>query len=1013
MNINIGKLVSILFGLIILTGIVQASQQSINVAIIGSPEIINEGYLPITGPIGELGDFKFQNLDPSKVTTANLTSFDTVVLNVASREINCNVNILTVQQKTDIISFVATGKKMIIYDSECSPQDYNWLPFKFTTANPGQQGAQGFLIIREENTLSSNNPANPYFIDTGYLNTSTDAVGDMNVMTTFDPYWKVDMVGTNFLNKTGPVHTYATYPAGTDKGLFIYNGLDMDDMGSGNNSLRKIWVQELRQKFSPSDLPGTIAVVGITLGPGNAKNIVGQSHTVTARLTDLLGNHQSGVDITFNIVSGPNNGSNSHNITDSNGNASFTYKGNNVGIDEIKACFTKDGQLICSQVVTKEWVTNLTGASYAYVSNANSNNISVVDTETDKVITTINVGNSPSGVVANPTGTKVYVANADSKSISVIDTATNKVIDTINVGRKVFGIVINQLGTKVYATNYNDNSVSVVDTTTRVVDTINVGRAPLGIAINPSGTKVYVANYWNDSVTIIDTASNAIDSFPAGSHPTGVAVNKAGTKVYVVNSFSHNVYAVDTATNNIIDTINVGSYPACITLNKAGTLAYVTNGVSKDLSIIDTTTDKVLTTIGVGSSEDGIVINPEETKLYVAMPDSNSTSVIDTTTNKVIDTINVGVNPRQIAMVQGISTQQPVANTGTLSVITTPVNGNILVDGLSKGRSWSGPVNTGSHTVTFDAVSGYTTPLQQIVNVNTGQTTTVTGIYVPIQTSASISVDSGNYAGYAVKGKDSTGKDLTYSDIKGDWTVSKTTCSKLSGISQSATWVGLGGFDIGNDHKNKNIAQIGIYSACNNGNLNYYPIFEMYESDDKGKGIYGVVPIPIEAQTIGATPWVCEDTDYNKCNQIPILSWRYVLINGQLSITPVVNAGDKITAEIKYDKKASNYILSLHDITQKWHTNLPHLAFIRKGSPYERYSAEWIVELPESQTRLSQFDPNVIFTNAKVDDKSITSGPIVYKANMTISGSNPVVTRADTLTLDNTGSSFSVKWRHE
>jgi len=297
-------------------------------------------------------------LAPADVNAANLAAFDTVVLNVASSQMGCNVNILSAQQKADLVSSIETGKKMIIYDSECSPQDYNWLPFPFTTANPGAMGAHGTLTIVEENTLSSNNPADTYFIDASYLSDFTDAVGDMNVMTTFDPNWFVDMSGTNILGITGPVHTYAKFPAGTDDGLFIYNGLDMDYMSYGSKHLRKIWVQELQQVFNPSDLPSGFTVVGITLGPSGVENTVGQSHTVTARLTDLLGIPQPDIQVTFNVISGPNIGLNGLGTSDSDGYASFTYSGNGgVGTDEINACFTNsEGQVICSQVVTKEWI---------------------------------------------------------------------------------------------------------------------------------------------------------------------------------------------------------------------------------------------------------------------------------------------------------------------------------------------------------------------------------------------------------------------------------------------------------------------------------------------------------------------------------------------------------------------------------------------------------------------------------------------------------------------------------
>jgi len=324
------------------------------------------GCLPVTGASGELGDFNFTPMDPSAVSTASLAPFDTAVLNVASYAMSCNTNTLSSSQQADLVAFVASGNKLIIYDSECypGPVDYSWLPFPFTTANPGALGQQGTLTIVEENTLSSNTPADPHYIDAPYLGTSTDAVGDMNVMTTYDPNWCLDMAGTNAIGVTGPVHTYAKHPSGTDVGLFIYNGLDQDYQYSDEANLRKIWVQELQQPFNPSNLPCGFTVVGITLTPESAENEVGDDHTVTATLSDLLGNPQPGVAVTFDVTGGPNAGTsgtcsaNADCTTDTNGEVSYTYTGDGgVGSDSIEACFTDQGGTeICSQTVTKDWI---------------------------------------------------------------------------------------------------------------------------------------------------------------------------------------------------------------------------------------------------------------------------------------------------------------------------------------------------------------------------------------------------------------------------------------------------------------------------------------------------------------------------------------------------------------------------------------------------------------------------------------------------------------------------------
>jgi YVTN family beta-propeller protein len=75
-------------------------------------------------------------------------------------------------------------------------------------------------------------------------------------------------------------------------------------------------------------------------------------------------------------------------------------------------------------------------ASYAYITNSYSNTVSIIDTATNKVIDTVNVGSNPNGVAVSPDGTKVYVTNDHDNTVSVINTETNKVIGTVNVGNQ-------------------------------------------------------------------------------------------------------------------------------------------------------------------------------------------------------------------------------------------------------------------------------------------------------------------------------------------------------------------------------------------------------------------------------------------------------------------------------------------------------------------------------------------------------------------------------------------------
>ena len=72
--------------------------------------------------------------------------------------------------------------------------------------------------------------------------------------------------------------------------------------------------------------------------------------------------------------------------------------------------------------------------SHAYVPNYADNTVSVIDTVTNTVSTTIAVGKYPGGVVVSPDGSRLYVANFSRSNVSVVSTATNSVIATVPVG---------------------------------------------------------------------------------------------------------------------------------------------------------------------------------------------------------------------------------------------------------------------------------------------------------------------------------------------------------------------------------------------------------------------------------------------------------------------------------------------------------------------------------------------------------------------------------------------------
>ncbi|MBI5894057.1 MAG: FecR domain-containing protein [Deltaproteobacteria bacterium] len=305
-------------------------------------------------------------------------------------------------------------------------------------------------------------------------------------------------------------------------------------------------------------------------------------------------------------------------------------------------------------VVSTNYGSNITSSSFggssgrAYVTHyTGGNSVSVIDTTTNTVLTTIAVGTNATDLDVNPQTNRLYVAGGS--TVSVIDTTTNTVIATISVTNPN-GIAVNPQTNRAYVSSFSSNSVSVIDTTTNTVLTnIAVGSGPDAVAVNPQTNMAYVLNRNSNTVSVIDTTTNTVlTNIAVGTGPQDIFVNPQTNRAYVANTGSNTVSVIDTTNNTVLTAIAVGTGPTSVDVNPQTNRAYVTNYTSNTVSVIDTTTNTVIATIAVGTGSNSISVNPQTNRAYVTNSSSNTVSVIDTTTNAVVATIAVGTSPHVI-----------------------------------------------------------------------------------------------------------------------------------------------------------------------------------------------------------------------------------------------------------------------------------------------------------------------------------------------------------------------------
>jgi YVTN family beta-propeller protein len=175
--------------------------------------------------------------------------------------------------------------------------------------------------------------------------------------------------------------------------------------------------------------------------------------------------------------------------------------------------------------------------------------------------------------------TRLWVVNADSDSVSVIDTQNRTLVSEIPLGTSAPALDPNSLRYdpvfepralamahgKIYVAAEAKNAVIVIDTQTlSIVGSIDVPAAPVGIAAAPDGHAVYVVSHEAGVVTAIDsTTDRATGSVSVPGHPWGASVSADGSTLFVTHLLLNpGVSVIDTQSLTLNHKVLIADQPA-------------------------------------------------------------------------------------------------------------------------------------------------------------------------------------------------------------------------------------------------------------------------------------------------------------------------------------------------------------------------------------------------------------------------------------------------------------------
>lgn len=268
-------------------------------------------------------------------------------------------------------------------------------------------------------------------------------------------------------------------------------------------------------------------------------------------------------------------------------------------------------------------------------------------------------------VVASRIPAFAFVTNYGSGTVSVIDTRSDSVVDTIEVGVGPLGIAGTADGASIIvvnqgAGNASQESVSIIDARARTVDATvdDFGPgidSPFAIGITPGGRALVTSNN-SRSIDVIDVGLLRVD--PAASHltrlqrpdgalPSGIALAQTQNIAYVAD-FDPGIAVIDTVANVVVNEVNVprpvNQAPVAIALAPDDSLLYV--ATLERVFVVDTALalsspdQAVVDDFTVDSSQTiGIAVAPEGDRVYVIGRDPDALWVVRSDTRVVVSKV--------------------------------------------------------------------------------------------------------------------------------------------------------------------------------------------------------------------------------------------------------------------------------------------------------------------------------------------------------------------------------------
>lgn len=334
-----------------------------------------------------------------------------------------------------------------------------------------------------------------------------------------------------------------------------------------------------------------------------------------------------------------------------------------------------------------------------------------------------------------------YLANAYTGSIDVVNIETHSYVYEI-AGAESVGATFNSQKNIVYSASNAEDGCQIIgydpNTYEEVANiTPEVACTAISMALSPDGKTgwlLYEDGAGGGNYAVMEAnlqSETSVSQVPLsalnGSYPSGIDINPNGSEFWVRTTDGLQIF--NSADHSYKASMTLGdpgtAYRQNIVFNKSGTRAYTANSTSGVVSEIDATTKAVVDEVTTGQGANMVALTPDESQLFVgASYPSSSIYVIDSTSFDVVDTFvtDFGLPPESLA----------ITDDGQWVVGDDHGSGAIFFGKVSSGATVANTIYGPAGGSYYTSTSGFTSPsLVNVLGVSTTTPFSATAYAVP------------------------------------------------------------------------------------------------------------------------------------------------------------------------------------------------------------------------------------------------------------------------------------------